>query len=94
MRVGTKEELDIATGHLEHLKAQLHTTEQQRDALAAMLLKCLQCIETDGGAFGDDTHPVINHHAKVAAKARALLTYIEKRVRLEVVSDGIRWGPH
>ena len=92
--MGTKEEQDIATGYLEHLKAQLHTTEQQRDALAAMLLKCLQCMETDGAASGDDTYRVIDHPAKVAAKARALLTYIEKRGRLEVVSDGIRWGPH
>ena len=91
--MGTKEEQDIATGYLKHLKAQLHTTEQQRDALAVILLKCLQCIETDDGASGNDTHPVIDHKAKVAAQARALLTYIEKRVRPVVVADGIRWGP-
>lgn len=77
--MGTKEEQDIASGYLEHVKARLHTAEQQRNALAAILLKCVQCIEPDGGASGDDTHPVIEHHAKVAAKARALLTYIEKR---------------
>ena len=79
MRVGTQEEQDIATGYLKHLKARLHATEQQRDALAAILQKCLQCIDTDGGASEDDTHPFMEHHANVVAKARALLIYIEKR---------------
>ena len=76
--MGTQEQ-DIATAYLQHLKARLHTTEQQRNALAAMLQKCLQCIETGGGASEDDPDPVMEHHANVVAKARALLTYIEKR---------------
>ena len=50
----TQEEQDIATAYLKHLKARLHATEQQRDALAAILQKCLQCIDTDGGASEDD----------------------------------------
>lgn len=49
--------------------------------LVAMLTECVRALDEEVWAAGDDIHPTINEHAKIAHRARKLLASLGHPVR-------------